>query len=121
MSERFGTRTEHYHAALAPAAGPCCYEVGDEVAEAARAVFPPECKVLQPRSEGAGVGGQVPGNLGKWTFDLWEGNAWWLREAGLKGENIVISQLCTICRQDLFFSYRKEGLAGRLATLAMLE
>ena len=30
-------------------------------------------------------------------------------------------RLCTGCRRDLFFSYRKEGMAGRLATLAVLD
>jgi len=121
MAERFGTRPEDCHAALAPAAGPCCYEVGDEVAEAARAVFPPECSVLQPRFGDAGGGGKKTGNYGKWTFDLWEGNACRLQEAGLKRKNIVISQLCTICHQDLFFSYRGSGgRTGRMAALMML-
>ena len=119
MTERFGTRPEHCHAALAPAAGPCCYEVGNEVAEAAREVFPAEWNVLKPRNGDAGINERIPD--GKWTFDLWEGNARWLEKAGLKRENIIISRLCTICRQDLFFSYRGSGgRTGRMAAVMML-
>jgi YfiH family protein len=148
MAERYGTRPEQCHAALAPAAGPCCYEVGDEVADAARAVFPPEWKVLRPKGRSEPVRRGDPevrdgrgdpegrgdpkgrsdmesdgpfsarGSGGKWTFDLWSGNAGWLRKAGLRQENIVISRFCTICRQDLFFSYRGSGgRTGRMAAL----
>jgi YfiH family protein len=121
MAEQFGTRPEDCHVALAPAAGPCCYEVGHEVAEAARAVFPAEWNVLRPRSGDVCINGRTPENHGKWTFDLWEGNARWLQEAGLKRENIIISRLCTICRQDMFFSYRGSGgRTGRMAALMML-
>ncbi len=121
MAEQFGVRPEHCHAALAPAAGPCCYEVGDEVAEAARAVFPKSWNVLRPRRGDTGINRQAPGDRGKWTFDLWEGNAGWLREAGLRRENIIISRFCTICRQDMFFSHRGSGgLTGRMAALLML-
>jgi YfiH family protein len=121
MAEKFGSRPEDCHAALAPAAGPCCYEVGDEVAEAARAVFPAGWNVLRPRSGDVCINGRTPENQGKWTFDLWSGNTGWLQEAGLKRENIIISRFCTICRQDLFFSYRGSGgRAGRMAALMVL-
>jgi len=121
MAERYGSLPGDCQAALAPAAGPCCYEVGNEVAEAARAVFPAEWAVLRPRGRDTGRNGRMPGNQEKWTFDLWEGNARWLQEAGLKRENIIISRLCTICRQDLFFSYRGSGgRTGRMAALMVL-
>ncbi len=121
MIEKFGSRPGDCHAALAPAAGPCCYEVGDEVAEAARAVFPAEWKVLRSRSQDVGINRRTPENQEKWTFDLWEGNARWLQEAGLKRENILSSRFCTICRQDLFFSYRGSGgRTGRMAALMVL-
>ena len=121
MVEKFGSRPGDCHAALAPAAGPCCYEVGDEVAEAARAVFPAEWNVLRSRSQDVGINRRTPENQEKWTFDLWRGNARWLQEAGLKRENIIISRFCTICRQDLFFSYRGSGgHTGRMAALMVL-
>lgn len=48
-------------------------------------------------------------------LDLVEANRRQLLEAGLLAENIWISDLCTSCRTDLFFSHRKEkGVTGRM-------
>jgi copper oxidase (laccase) domain-containing protein len=41
-----------------------------------------------------------------------------LLAAGLREQNIFASDLCTACRTDLFFSYRKEGSqSGRLLSV----
>ena len=57
----------------------------------------------------------------RWWLDLWAANADQLAAAGVPPGAILSPRLCTGCRRDLFFSYRKEGLAGRLATLAALD
>jgi copper oxidase (laccase) domain-containing protein len=62
-----------------------------------------------------------PGLQERWWLDLWAANADQLAEVGVPPGAILSPQLCTGCRRDLFFSYRKEGLAGRLATLAALD
>ena len=62
-----------------------------------------------------------PGRQERWSLDLWTANADQLAEAGVPPGAILSPRLCTGCRRDLFFSYRKEGLAGRLATLAALD
>ncbi|MEK6725645.1 MAG: laccase domain-containing protein [Deltaproteobacteria bacterium] len=80
---------------MGPAIGPCCYEVGDEVVAAVA------------RREGVAV---QHGN--KWHVDLPKANQLQLREAGVA--DIDISDICTSCRTDLFFSHRKEmGKTGR--------
>lgn len=58
---------------------------------------------------------------GRWWLDLWTANADQLAAAGVPRSAIHIPRLCTGCRRDRFFSYRMEGLAGRLATLATLD
>ncbi len=111
MAQEYGTDPKDCLAALSPAAGPCCYEVGEEVIEAVRSAFPADWRLLLN-----------PVGSKKWKFDLWGANALVLHEAGLKGENITLSGLCTICRQDLFFSYRgSRGVTGRMAAIIMLE
>jgi hypothetical protein len=51
-------------------------------------------------------------------LDLRRANRWQLLAAGLSPRNIFVSDLCTACRTDLFFSYRKEGtLSGRLMSV----
>lgn len=110
MNREFGTDPKDCLAALSPAAGPCCYEVGDEVVEAVRSAFPEKYQLLLVQVE-----------KNRWKFDLWKTNALVLYEAGLRGENIISSSLCTICHQDLFFSYRgSRGVTGRMGAIMML-
>ena len=75
-------------AIIGPAIGPCCYEVGEEVADPFRARF------------GADVvrGGRL---------DLWTSGERALRAAGVAEVERV--DLCTACNPDLFFSHRRDG------------
>jgi copper oxidase (laccase) domain-containing protein len=41
-------------------------------------------------------------------LDLAAANRWQLVDAGVNPRKIAVSGLCTGCRKDLFFSYRKE-------------
>ena len=51
-------------------------------------------------------------------FDQALANQRQLRQAGIPEEQIIVSNLCTECRADLFFSYRREaGRAGRLLSI----
>ena len=51
----------------------------------------------------------------KVLLDLRKANRAQLIAAGVRAENIFVSDLCTACRTDLLFSYRKEGQqSGRM-------
>ncbi len=87
-------------AAIGPSIGPCCFEVGEEVAEPYRDRF------------GADV---VSGR----RLDLWTAAERALREAGV--ERIERVDLCTACNPELFFSHRRDhGLTGRQGVLALV-
>jgi polyphenol oxidase len=104
-----GARPERLQAAIGPSIGPCCYEVDEPVVRPLRAAFPEAADAwLQPAGPG------------KWWLDLWTANADQLLRAGLRPEAIRNARLCTGCRRDLFFSYRKEGRGARLAAVAVL-
>ncbi len=75
-------------AAIGPAIGPCCYEVGEEVAEPFRRAF--------------GFGLVRDGHL-----DLWTAAERGLRAAGVA--RVVRFDLCTACNPELFFSERRTG------------
>ncbi|MBI5629162.1 MAG: laccase domain-containing protein, partial [Candidatus Rokubacteria bacterium] len=60
----------------------------------------------------------TPVGPGKWMLDLWKANEDQLRAAGVAPSRIENPRLCTACRLDLFFSYRREGKGGSLATVA---
>jgi copper oxidase (laccase) domain-containing protein len=56
---------------------------------------------------------------GKWMLDLWAANEDQLRGAGIPGDRVDNPRLCTGCRTDLFYSYRR-GQNGRLVSVAAL-
>ncbi|MDQ3865960.1 MAG: polyphenol oxidase family protein [Actinomycetota bacterium] len=88
-------------AAIGPAIGPCCYEVGDEVAGAYRERF--GAAVLQGRN-----------------LDLPEATARALRAAGVR--TIDETRRCTACEADLFFSHRRDrGRTGRQGVVAVIR
>jgi len=110
LVEQAGARAARLRAAIGPSIGPCCYEVDEPVVGPLRVAFPSTWERWVR-----------PGAPGRWWLDLWAANAEQLTAAGVPPRAILSPRLCTGCRTDLFFSYRKEGLAGRLATLAMLD
>jgi YfiH family protein len=103
------SRPEHLHAVIGPAIGPCCYEVDEPVVAPLRSAFP-EAWARWAR----------PIAPGKWLLDLWQANTDQLIAAGVRPDAVQNARLCTRCRGDLFFSYRREGPGSRLATLATL-
>lgn len=108
MVEQFGSDPANLVAAVGPCIGSCCYEVGDEVIDAVRAAFA-EPDGLLPQN-----GGPQP------HFDLPEANRRNLAATGVRA--IELSDYCTACRTDLFFSHRAEkGRTGRFGTVFALE
>jgi YfiH family protein len=106
MRAEYGTRPEDVHVAIGPAALQCCYEVGREVIETFRANFPYADELL------------IPTRPDHARIDLHTANRQQLINAGVPAAQIHTAPLCTICRPDLFFSYRREkklyGRTGRL-------
>lgn len=97
------------HAYLGPGIGAAAYEVGEEVREAFLCRLPTAeaCFVLSPR--------------GRWLADMYGLARLFLGEAGLHEERIHGGRYCTYTDAARFFSYRREGVTGRMATLIWLE
>ncbi len=95
MASRFACRPPGMLAGIGPSAGPCCYEVKQDVLAAAADL--PDAGSLLPRRGGRSY------------FDLWAANRAQLERAGLQSGNIETAGICTLCRNDLFYSYRREG------------
>ena len=116
MEESFGSRANNIVAVIGPSIGPECYEVGREVADVFCQAFYNTEKIVQKKQESADNESE------KYMLDLWEANRHVLMEAGVLSENIFISGLCTMCRQDLFFSHRAtNGKRGSMAGFIMLR
>lgn len=93
---------------LGPAIGPAAFEVGEEV----RAAF---CDV-DADAEAAFFPGRA---MGKWHADLWQLARRRLRLAGV--EAIHGGGVCTYTDAERFYSYRRDGVCGRFASLIWLE
>ncbi len=131
MRMEFDTRAEDVVAALGPAIGRCCYEVGPEVAQAYAAQFPDAREWFDgPFDRLAGGDDPAPFPWLSMTppgheqpaprvrLDLRAANRWQLEAAGVPAAQIVSSTLCTACRTDLLFSHRRErGRTGRLMSV----
>jgi YfiH family protein len=108
MVDSFGCRPSDILAGIGPSIGPCCYEVGDEVLEAAREAFPRAPRLVQRQENG------------RWHFDLWAANRYQLAQMGVT--TVEVSGLCTACRTDEWFSHRAErGQTGRLGAVIGLR
>jgi YfiH family protein len=95
---------------LGPAVGPCCYDVGDDVARAAEAAF------------GKRFGQILKEEGGRRRLDLHRANELIAQEAGVPPDNIYRLAACTSCDAELFASHRREGEAGgRMMAVAYIK
>lgn len=95
-----GTRPTNIVAAIGPSIGPCCYEVGEDLAP--HFAEHPDAPTWFSR-------GTKP------RFDLWRATRDQLERAGVPGPQIHACELCTSDHPALFHSYRRDGQrAGRL-------
>lgn len=102
MQLEWDSRPEDLLVTLGPAAARCCLEVGPEVVAAFGERYEYTDELLSHRQAS-----------GKANLDLHRANARQALGAGVAVEHVYSSDLCTICRDDLFFSYRRERGAER--------
>jgi len=131
MQMHFGTNPHDLLAAIGPSIGPCCYEVGTEVATQFLSQFPDAPDYFDEFRTGDEPNpiqwlnmmppGHQPPPKGV-LLDLRKANRSQLLAAGLRPQNVHTIDLCTACRPDLLFSYRKQGPAsGRLMSVIALR
>jgi polyphenol oxidase len=109
MISVFNTNPDDIIAGIGPSIGPCCYEIGDEIRQ----------QFLRKN----GMFSEVFFNKNdKLILDLWKANKMQLMKTGVKEENIELSNLCTNCNHDNFFSSRfDKGNTGRFIAGIMLQ
>lgn len=112
MGEQYGTRPEDLVAAIGPSICQECYEVGEDVIEQFQTAFDEEHwdELFYRKPDG------------KYQLNLWHANELIFREAGLKEEQIVTTDICTCCNPDVLFSHRaSHGKRGNLGAFLMLK
>lgn len=96
MTVAYGTRPASLFAAISPSLGPCCGEFVNYQQE-----LPPAFHGYQAQPN---------------HFDFWAISRDQLRDTGVRIEQIEIAGCCTVCDGN-YFSYRREGVTGRFASV----
>ena len=91
---------------LGPAIGPTAFEVGDDVREAF------------VRSDADAARAFVPNARGRWWADLYQLARRRLARVGVTA--VYGGGHCTVTQADLFYSCRRDGATGRMASLIWL-
>lgn len=94
---------------MGAAIGPQAFEVGDDVREAFIARHPEAAAAFLPHAAG------LPG---KWLADIYRLARICLQHAGV--EAVYGGGRCTFNEVDHFYSYRRDGVTGRMASLVWL-
>jgi len=97
MHEEYGCDPKDIIACIAPSIGPCCFEVDTPVYDEFAKLSVADDSVLHD-----------DGN-GKYHIDLWEVNRRILLAAGVLPEHITVTDICTKCHSDVFWSHRVTG------------
>ena len=110
MSTAFGTQAEDVQVVLGPAIGRCCYDVGDDVADAWREIAGADAdEALEPHGD-------------RHRFSLTEANGLLLERAGVRAANVETSAICTKCDGDNWFSHRGQGAqTGRFGAMIAIH
>ena len=110
MHEQYKCNLDNIIACIGPSIGSCCFEVDEPVVNEFKHAFGFWPEIIEPSS------------LEKSRINLWKANSLQLIEAGLKEENVQVSEICTTCNTDIFYSYRAEqGKTGRLAAFMQIN
>lgn len=101
MIEVYGSDPKDIMAGIAPSIGRCCYEVGEDVVQH----FFDTPEAFNSIGE-------------KYMLDLPLLNKKQLLDVGVSESSIEMSDVCTACEVERFFSYRKEqGCSGRFMSM----
>lgn len=106
MKEDYNSDPLNILVSIGPSIGPCCYEIGNEVVDEVKKIFPDNFNELLIKKKN-----------NKTHLDLWATNKLQLLQEGVNEKNIIICNECTYHNPETFFSYRyAKGITGRMGT-----
>ena len=112
MKVEYGTDPKDVIAAIGPSICQDCYEVSEDVIDQFKEAFDSkywEDLFYQKENK-------------KYQLNLWKANEIIMLEAGVKRENIAVTNVCTSCNSDVLYSHRaSKGQRGGLAAFMALK
>jgi YfiH family protein len=110
MQELYNSKPEDLVCIIGPSIGPCCYEVSKDLIDKFVDRFEKTTDNIYESHEESVF------------LNLWSVNKSILKNSGVKEENIHNMNLCTSCRSDEFYSYRKDDKTlGRIGTILEIK
>ena len=109
--QRFNAPMDQLHVWLGPAIGPDQFEVGDDVLHAFLQIAGNEVDATRAAF--------VENGYQKWLADIYALARSRLRQLGIV--NVSGGDFCTVTDQQMFYSYRRDGTTGRMASLIWIE
>lgn len=112
MMETYGSDPKDIVAAIGPSICQDCYEVSEDVIVEFKKNFDEKLwRDLFYQKEN-----------GKYQLDLWKANEAVFLEAGIRPENIAVTNVCTHCNPEILFSHRTSGFhRGNLSAFLALK
>lgn len=104
--KNFGSDTKDIYVSIGASIGACCYEVGSEIFDEAYKL---------------GLEYAISQRDKSYYLDVTKILKTQLLVCGIKKEHIDISDDCSCCKKDTYFSYRAEGVTGRFAGVIELN
>ncbi|QOP40667.1 peptidoglycan editing factor PgeF [Sulfurimonas marina] len=101
---KYNSKIDDIDVIVGPAIGVCCYEVGKEIADEA---------------QGLGLSFAIEEKNGSYYLNIPAILKKQFEELGIK--NYTISDKCTCCNTDKYYSYRGEGQTGRFSAVVELR
>ncbi len=102
----FGSHVKDIYVVIGASIGACCYEVGSEIYEEAKELNLEYAMIKKDESYYLDIGKILKKQLLK---------------LGVLEKNIEISNECSCCQNDKYFSYRADGITGRFAGVICLN
>jgi len=102
----YDSQTKDILVSIGASIGRCCYQVGSEIAK--------EAKEL-------GLAYAIQTRKNSYYLDIGKILKTQLLASGIIEENIKISNECSSCRNDKYYSYRADGVTGRFSGIIMLR
>jgi YfiH family protein len=106
MNEEFGSDPKEIYVSIGASIGVCCYEVGSEIYDEAKAL---DLEYAFEKKDGS------------FYLDVNKILKQQLIECGVSEQNIEVFDECTSCGTDKYFSYRAEKQTGRFAGVLMIK
>lgn len=118
MVEKFGTEPKNVIACIGPAIGKCHFEVEEDV----KNIFERTFSYLNRNYDIIEKQRELLNYKEKYHIDTNLINRLILQEVGVMPENIIESNICTVCNSNIMHSYRADGInSGRNVSILGLK